>query len=89
MSTIKIHELKPSGIELFEDSESYLNQLNEDEIAQVVGGVFALNLEININLNINVSNTASVNTIGNTVVGVSINANSNGNFNSIQVISAF
>jgi hypothetical protein len=37
MSTIKITELYPAGSELFQDSESYLNELNNQEI-EVIGG---------------------------------------------------
>jgi hypothetical protein len=34
---IKISELRPVGSELFQDSESYLNELNEEEM-QILGG---------------------------------------------------
>jgi hypothetical protein len=34
---IKISELRPVGSELFQDSESYLNELNEQEM-QILGG---------------------------------------------------
>ena len=87
MSNIEIYELKSSGIELFEDSESYLTQLNEDEMTQVMGGGFTLKLDVNASNG--ASNNASLNTIGNSAVGISINANSNGNDNSIQIISTF
>lgn len=86
MSNIEIYELKSSGIELFEDSESYLTQLNEDEMTQVIGG-FTLRLDVNASNG--ASQGASLNTIGNSAVGVSINANSGGNDNSIQIISTF
>jgi hypothetical protein len=38
MAFIKLHELRPAGSELFQDSESYLNELNEQEIANTFGG---------------------------------------------------
>jgi hypothetical protein len=37
MASIKISELRPAGSELFQDSESYLNELNEKEMI-VTGG---------------------------------------------------
>jgi hypothetical protein len=38
MSTLKISELRPAGSEFFNDSESYLNELNEQEIGAIEGG---------------------------------------------------
>jgi hypothetical protein len=38
MAFLKISELRPAGSELFQDSESYLNELNEQEISATVGG---------------------------------------------------
>ncbi|MEB3181877.1 MAG: hypothetical protein VKL59_23015, partial [Nostocaceae cyanobacterium] len=32
------HELRPAGSELFQDSESYLNELNDQEVANAFGG---------------------------------------------------
>lgn len=40
MATIKISELHPAGSELFQDSESFLNELTEQEIGGVQGGLF-------------------------------------------------
>ncbi len=37
MASIKISELRPVGSELFVDSESFLNELNEQEISATVG----------------------------------------------------
>ncbi|MBN3898740.1 MAG: hypothetical protein HWQ41_26765 [Nostoc sp. NOS(2021)] len=37
MASIKISELRPAGSELFHDSESFLNQLNEQEF-ELFGG---------------------------------------------------
>lgn len=38
MSSIKISELQPTGLELFQDSESFLNELNDQEIGGIKGG---------------------------------------------------
>ncbi|MEB3181908.1 MAG: hypothetical protein VKL59_23170 [Nostocaceae cyanobacterium] len=38
MAFIKIHELRPAGAELFQDSESYLNELNDQELSATFGG---------------------------------------------------
>jgi hypothetical protein len=38
MTCIKISEIRPTGSELFQDSESYLNALNEQEISVTIGG---------------------------------------------------
>ena len=37
MAVIKISELRPAGSELFQDSESFLNELNDQEMS-VSGG---------------------------------------------------
>jgi len=37
MSSIKISELRPYGAELFQDSESYLNELSESEMGMMGG----------------------------------------------------
>jgi len=38
MACIKISELKPVGNELFQDEESFLDELNEKETLFIVGG---------------------------------------------------
>jgi hypothetical protein len=38
MATIKISELRPVGAELFQDSESFLDELNSQEMTAVAGG---------------------------------------------------
>ena len=38
MSKIKISKLQPAGFELFEDRESFLHQLTEEEISLIKGG---------------------------------------------------
>jgi hypothetical protein len=39
MSKLKINEIKPAGIELFEDSENLLQELNPLELGQITGGI--------------------------------------------------
>ncbi|NEQ12304.1 MULTISPECIES: hypothetical protein [unclassified Moorena] len=46
MSSIKIAELRPAGSELFQDSESFLNELSDGQEMDMVlggGGVFSIN----------------------------------------------
>jgi hypothetical protein len=38
MAEIKITELRPIGSELFEDSETFLKELNDDEMTVTLGG---------------------------------------------------
>ena len=38
MAKIKLSELRPAGSELLQDSESFLNELNDRELENVVGG---------------------------------------------------
>ncbi len=38
MASIKISELHPAGSDLFQDSESFLNELTEDELGLEGGG---------------------------------------------------
>ncbi len=39
MATIKISELRPTGYDLFQDAETFLNELTTKEMNFVVGGV--------------------------------------------------
>lgn len=39
MATIKIADIIPAGSELFADSESFMNELGNDELAYVQGGL--------------------------------------------------
>ncbi len=39
MSTITISELRPTGSDLLSDSESFLNELSEEEAYQTHGGI--------------------------------------------------
>jgi len=38
MATIKISNLNPVGSEFFTDSETYLNELNEEQLNMIQGG---------------------------------------------------
>lgn len=38
MAEIKLSELRPAGSELLQDSESFLNELSDQELDNVVGG---------------------------------------------------
>ena len=40
MAKLKINGIKPSGAELFNDSESFMNELSNDELEQTIGGIF-------------------------------------------------
>jgi hypothetical protein len=66
MASIKISELRPAGSELFQDSESFLNELNEQEM-MVSGGQLISDISITIGGNsqvrisdINLSNASIV-----------------------------
>ena len=53
MSTINIYDLHPAGSDLFSDSESYMNEMSEGELTNVLGGSgwgCALSLGIAVNL---------------------------------------
>jgi len=67
MASIKISELSPVGAELFQDSESFLNELNGHEMEHVVGGgkkySFYYNYQVSVQ-SIN-GNTINANTFGN------------------------
>ena len=42
MATINISDLKPTGSELFSDSEGYMNELGDDELEDIYGGIAPL-----------------------------------------------
>ena len=39
MANIKVNDIKPAGTELFLDSESFMNDVSNDEIDHVLGGL--------------------------------------------------
>jgi hypothetical protein len=41
MANIEINELKPAGAELFSDSEGFMNELSDSELADINGGRLA------------------------------------------------
>ncbi len=66
MASIKVSELRPTGSELFQDSESFLNELNDRDTTGVVGG---LNTIVTVNANtVNANTFTNVNTIRSIVV---------------------
>ncbi|OUL37310.1 hypothetical protein BV372_02625 [Nostoc sp. T09] len=71
MAVIKISELRPAGSELFQDSESFLNELNEKEALSLVGGAYTV-----VGVSLTAQTVVSIN--GNT-----FNANSFGNVNTV------
>jgi hypothetical protein len=52
MAVIKIKDLGAPGSALFSDSETYLNELTEDELGGVSGGLLSLTLTITITITI-------------------------------------
>ncbi|OUL37307.1 hypothetical protein BV372_02610 [Nostoc sp. T09] len=70
MPNIRISELYPLGSDLFQDSESFLNEMTNDEIeglrggGLVITGVYVNTVNINTLFSAN-SNTVNANTIGN------------------------
>ncbi len=59
MSNISISELRPAGSELFQDSESYLNELGERETEMVQGGFTFVKIDVsqdNKQLTANINN---------------------------------
>ncbi|QLE39980.1 class IIb bacteriocin, lactobin A/cerein 7B family [Nostoc sp. C052] len=42
MATIKINNLNAAGSDLFNDSESYLNELTNEEVTSINGGIVPL-----------------------------------------------
>ncbi|MEH2255406.1 hypothetical protein [Nostoc sp.] len=72
MASIKISELRPAGSELFQDSESFLNELNEKETLSLVGGAFTV-----VGASVSFQTVVSVN-------GNSFNANTAFNVNTVR-----
>ncbi len=74
MASIKISELRPAGSELFQDSESFLQELGAQEMGIAGGATVAATITL-INNSVIVrsviGNTVNANTVGNvnTVVG--------------------
>ncbi|BAZ01078.1 hypothetical protein NIES37_50760 [Tolypothrix tenuis PCC 7101] len=75
MASIKISELRPAGSELFQDSESFLNDLNSQEM-EIIGGRI---------LFISRAGSVAISISAQTVVGNTVNANTFGNLNTVAV----
>ena len=41
MAKITILDIKPTGADLFDDSESFMSELSSDELEQAMGGLIA------------------------------------------------
>jgi hypothetical protein len=67
MASIKIFELRPAGSELFQDSESFLNDLNEEETLALLGVgladvIASLIMDVFASTNFNTINSIKTNT---------------------------
>ena len=75
MSSIKIAELRPAGSELFQDSESFLNELSDGQEMDMVlggggrkggrGGNVNTSVVTNVNTQVNITNIHSITAIVN------------------------
>ncbi|MBW4641948.1 MAG: hypothetical protein KME23_02830 [Goleter apudmare HA4340-LM2] len=41
MAKIKVSDIKPTGADLFDDSESFLSEVSNDELENAIGGLVA------------------------------------------------
>ncbi|MHC5937797.1 hypothetical protein [Nostoc sp.] len=66
MASIKISELRPAGSELFQDSESFLQELGAQEMG-ITGGAVVATLSVikSVVVNSKVGNTVNANTYTN------------------------
>ncbi|MGH2416139.1 MAG: hypothetical protein ACRDEA_21100 [Microcystaceae cyanobacterium] len=80
MASINISELRPAGSELFQDSESFLNELGDREMAMVSGGLLFTKV---VNKKQTIVDNYSIQIQSN--VGNSYNANTYGNFNTVAL----
>ena len=46
MASIKINNLQPAGTDLFNDSQNYLNELNNQELELVHGGCISRTINL-------------------------------------------
>jgi hypothetical protein len=60
MTDININDLNPAGADLFDDSESFLYDLDDRENGIVGGGGISINGNVSINGNISIVGTAAV-----------------------------
>ena len=57
MAEIKLSELRPAGSELLEDSESFLNELNDRDLENVAGGISIASVASQASVSIGTINT--------------------------------
>jgi hypothetical protein len=70
MASIRISELRPAGSELFQDSESFLNELNSQDMGSVIGA----SVNVATALSQSVGSVASQATVSGGVVSQSVGA---------------
>ena len=49
MANIKIHDLRPTGSELFHDSETFLNELTDEDLG-VEGGSVTVSISLTLSV---------------------------------------
>lgn len=49
MAKIKIKDIQPQGTDLFQDNESFLTELNGDELGNLTGGLAVNQVSVQIN----------------------------------------
>lgn len=54
MASIKIYDLGSAGSELFQDSESFLNELTDEELGTVEGGT-SITVSVSLSWSVTVS----------------------------------
>ncbi len=59
MAEIKLSELRPAGSELLQDSESFLNELNDRELENVVGGSTIASVASQNSISLSILNTVT------------------------------
>lgn len=55
MASIKIHDLSPVGSALFQDSESFLNELTDEELGARGGQAASLTVTVSVTLSVTYS----------------------------------
>jgi len=64
LANITIYDLRPAGLDLLEDSESFLHELGEQESTVIGGAVIEINtgdINLNFNFQFNLQITRNVN----------------------------
>ena len=68
MAEIKLSELRPAGSELLEDSESFLNELNDRDLENVAGGFSIASVASQASISVGTINT--ITDVGQTITFV-------------------